>query len=75
MIVVGILAMPVVWKSESLHVQGAAPGGALVAAGLAYSVFYSVDEEIRFQATQQQVNATTIQRVKDIRSLRNRTLP
>ena len=69
MIVVGILAMPVVLEkvSHSMY-RVLLLAGALVAAGLAYSVFYSVDEEIRFQATQQQVNATTIQRLKDIRS-------
>jgi len=69
MIVVGILAMPVVLEkvSHSMY-KVLLLAGALVAAGLAYSVFYSVDEEIRFQATQQQVNATTIQRLKDIRS-------
>ena len=40
----------------------------LSAVGLAYSVFYSVDEEISFQATKKRVNATTIQRLKDIRA-------
>ena len=69
MIVVGILAMPVVLEkvSQSLYKVLLAVG-VLAAAGLAYSVFYSVDEEIQFQATQKQVNATTIQRLKDIRS-------
>ena len=69
MIVVGILAMPVVLEkvNQSLYKVLLAVG-VLAAAGLAYSVFYSVDEEIQFQATQKQVNATTIQRLKDIRS-------
>lgn len=69
MIVVGILAMPAVLEkvNQSLYKVLLAVG-VLAAAGLAYSVFYSVDEEIQFQATQQQVNATTIQRLKDIRS-------
>ena len=69
MIVVGILAMPVVLEkvNQSLYKVLLAVG-ALAAAGLAYAVFYSVDEEIQFQATQKQVNATTIQRLKDIRS-------
>ena len=69
MIVVGILSMPVVLEkvNQSLY-RVLLAVGVLAAAGLAYSVFYSVDEEIQFQATQQQVNATTIQRLKDIRS-------
>ena len=69
MILVGILAMPVVLEkvNQSLYKVLLAVG-VLAAAGLAYSVFYSVDEEIQFQATQKQVNATTIQRLKDIRS-------
>lgn len=69
MIVVGILAMPIVLEkvNQSLY-KVLLAAGVLAAAGLAYSVFYSVDEEIQFQATQQRVNATTIQRLKDIRS-------
>ena len=69
MIVVGILSMPVVLEkvNQSLY-RVLLAVGVLAAAGLAYSVFYSVDEEIQFQATQQQVNATTIQRLKDSRS-------
>lgn len=69
MIVVGILAMPVVLEkvNQSLY-RVLLASGVLAAAGLAYSVFYSVDEEIQFQATQKQVNATTIQRLKDIRA-------
>jgi hypothetical protein len=34
--------------------------GTLLAAGLAYSVFYSVDEEIKFQETQKRVMAVTV---------------
>lgn len=69
MIVVGILSMPVVLEkvNQSLY-RVLLAVGVLAAAGLAYSVFYSVDEEIQFQAIQKQVNATTIQRLKDIRS-------
>lgn len=69
MIVVGILSMPVVLEkvNQSLY-RVLLAVGVLAAAGLAYSVFYSVDEEIQFQATLKQVNATTIQRLKDIRS-------
>ena len=69
MIVVGILAMPVVLEKVNQALYKALLAfGVLAAAGLAYSVFYSVDEEMRFQATQKQVNAVTIQRLKDIRS-------
>lgn len=69
MIVVSILSMPVVLEkvNQSLY-RVLLAVGVLAAAGLAYSVFYSVDEEIQFQATQKRVNATTIQRLKDIRS-------
>ena len=69
MIVVGILAMPIVLEkvNQSLY-KVLLAAGVLAAGVLAYSVFYSVDEEIQFQATQQRVNATTIQRLKDIRS-------
>ena len=41
--------------------------GALAALALGYAVFYSVDEEIEFRATQERVNKTTIQRLSDIR--------
>ena len=69
MIVVGILAMPVVLEKVNQALYKALLAvGVLAAAGLAYSVFYSVDEEMQFQATQKQVNAITIQRLKDIRS-------
>ena len=69
MIAVGVVAMPVVLEKLDQKVyKGLLAVGVLAAAGLAYSVFYSVDEEIQFQATQKRVNATTIQRLKDIRS-------
>ena len=69
MIAVGAVAMPVVLEKLDQKVyKGLLAVGVLAAAGLAYSVFYSVDEEIQFQATQKRVNATTIQRLKDIRS-------
>ena len=64
MIVVGILAMPVVL--ELISPCKVLLAGACYCSRLAYSVFYSVDEEIQFQATQKQVNATTIHRFKDI---------
>jgi hypothetical protein len=69
MIVVGALAMPVVLeKMELKHYRVLLLVGGVSAAALAYSVFYSVDEEIQFQETKKSVNATTIQRLKDIRS-------
>ena len=69
MIAVGVVAMPVVLEKLDQKVyKGLLAVGVLAAVGLAYSVFYSVDEEIQFQATQKRVNATTIQRLKDIRS-------
>ena len=69
MLAVGVLVMPVVLEKLDQKIYKAVLAvGALAAAGLAYSVFYSVDEEIRFQETQKRVNATTIQRLKDIRS-------
>jgi len=61
--------MPVVLEKLNQNLYKVVLGvGALAAAGLAYSVFYSVDEEIRFQETQKRINATTIQRLKDIRA-------
>ena len=69
MIAVGVVAMPVVLEKLNQQVYKALLAvGVISAAALAYSVFYSVDEEIEFQATQKAVNATTIQRLKDIRS-------
>ena len=69
MIAVGVVAMPIVLeKLDQKMYKRLFAVGVLGALGLAYSVFYSVDEEIEFQATQKAVNATTIQRLKDIRS-------
>ena len=69
MIAVGAVAMPVVLEKLNQKVYKILLAvGALAAVGLAYSVFYSVDEEIQFQATQKRINATTIQRLKDIRA-------
>ena len=69
MILVGALAMPVVLErlNQTMYRVLLLVAG-LSALGLAYSVFYSVDEEINFQATKKRVNATTIQRLKDIRA-------
>ena len=68
LIVVGGLAMPLVLeKLNQTTYRVLMGGGALVAIGLGYAVFNSVDEEIRFQATQLRVNKATIQRLTDIR--------
>ena len=69
MILVGVLAMPVVLErlNQTMYRVLLLVAG-LSAVGLAYSVFYSVDEEISFQATKKRVNATTIQRLKDFRA-------
>ena len=69
MIAVGVMAMPAILEKVDYKMyKRLFAVGVLGALGLAYSVFYSVDEEIEFQATQKAVNATTIQRLKDIRS-------
>ena len=68
LIAVGALAMPVVLeKLSQTAYRGLMAGGALAALALGYAVFYSVDEEIEFRATQERVNKTTIQRLSDIR--------
>ena len=68
LIAVGALAMPVVLeKLSQTAYRGLMAAGALAALALGYAVFYSVDEEIEFRATQERVNKTTIQRLSDIR--------
>ena len=68
LIAVGALAMPVVLeKLSQTAYRGLMGAGALAALALGYAVFYSVDEEIEFRATQERVNKTTIQRLSDIR--------
>jgi hypothetical protein len=68
MIVVGLLAMPVVLeKFNQMTYRIVLLVATLAAAGLGYSVFYSVDEEIQFLETKKAVEATTVQRLKDIR--------
>jgi hypothetical protein len=68
LILVGILAMPVVLERLNRLVYfGLGVVGAVAAGYLAWAVFYSVDEEIQFQKTKDEVQAVTIQRLKDIR--------
>ena len=69
LILVAVLSTPAVLDGLSGKVyKGLLVIGTLLAAGLAYSVFYSVDEEIKFQETQKRVMAVTVQRLKDIRA-------
>lgn len=68
LIVVGLLAMPVVLERlNRLVYVGLGVVGSVAALYLAWAVFYSVDEEIQFQETKKEVQAVTIQRLKDIR--------
>ena len=68
LIVVGIIAAPAVMAkfNRTLTVVVGFVGIA-VAAFLAYSVWYSVDEEIEFQAKKKAIDEAVIQRLKDIR--------
>jgi hypothetical protein len=69
MVAVGVLAMPAVLERlNSTLYRALLAAATLASAALAYSVFYSVDEEIEFQETKKRVEATTIQRLKDIRA-------
>lgn len=65
---VGFLAMPAVLERLNRKIYLAIGAvGTVAALYLAWAVFYSVDEEIKFQETKAQVQAVTIQRLKDIR--------
>ncbi len=68
LIVVGLLAMPLVLERLNLMVYGGlGVVGSVAALYLSWAVFYSVDEEIQFQETKKEVQAVTVQRLKDIR--------
>jgi hypothetical protein len=68
LIAVGLLAMPAVLERLNRAIYVAlAVVGSFAAVYLAWAVFYSVDEEIQFQETKAEVQAVTIQRLKDIR--------
>jgi len=68
LISVGLLAMPAVLERLNRKIYLAIGGvGTVAALYLAWAVFYSVDEEIQFQETKAEVQAVTVQRLKDIR--------
>lgn len=68
LILVGIIAAPAVMaKFNRTLIVIVGFIGIAVAAFLAYSVWYSVDEEIEFQAKKKAIDEAVIQRLKDIR--------
>lgn len=68
LIIVGIIAAPAVMaKFNRTLIVIVGFIGIAVAAFLAYSVWYSVDEEIEFQAKKKAIDEAVIQRLKDIR--------
>jgi hypothetical protein len=68
LILVGVLAAPPVMAKFSVSlVKILGFLGIAIGAFLAYQVWYSVDEEIEFQAERDRINAVVIQRLKDIR--------
>ena len=70
LIAVAAIALPeVLVKLDSKKYKGLLFGGVAIALGLGYSVYYSVAEEMEFQATKQSIDAATIQQLKDIRDI------
>ena len=70
LIAVAVIALPeVLEKLDSKKYKGLLFGGVAIALGLGYSVYYSVAEEMEFQATKQSIDAATIQQLKDIRDI------
>ena len=70
LIAVAVIALPeVLEKLDSKKYKGLLFGGVAIALGLGYSVYYSVAEEMDFQATKQSIDAATIQQLKDIRDI------
>lgn len=68
LLLVGVLTMPVVMSRLNQQINKVLLVlGVVVAAGLAYQNYATVNEEIVFIETKQQVDAETIQRLKDIR--------
>jgi hypothetical protein len=68
LISVGLLAMPVVLERLNRKIYFALGAvGTVAALYLSWAVFYSVDEEITFLETKAEVQAVTVQRLKDIR--------
>ena len=70
LIAVAVIALPeVLEKLDKKKYKGLLFGGVAIALGLGYSVYYSVAEEMEFQATKQSIDAATIQQLKDIRDI------
>lgn len=70
LIAVGLMAMPVVLQRLNRMVYvGLGLIGTVASLYLAWAVFYSVDEEIQFLQTKEEVQAITVQRLKDIRDV------
>jgi hypothetical protein len=70
LIAVGLMAMPVVLQRLNRMVYlGLGVLGTAASLYLAWAVFYSVDEEIQFLQTKEEVQAITVQRLKDIRDV------
>jgi hypothetical protein len=68
LIAVAALATPyVLSRLQASHYRIMMIVGTVVAVWLGYEVFYSVDEEIQFRELKTQVDAETIQALKDIR--------
>ena len=68
LIAVAALASPyVLSRLQASHYRIMMIAGTVVAVWLGYEVFYSVDEEIQFRELKTQVDAETIQALKDIR--------
>lgn len=68
LIAVAALATPyVLSRLQASHYRIMMIAGSVVAVWLGYEVFYSVDEEIQFRELKTQVDAETIQALKDIR--------
>ncbi|MCH1585211.1 MAG: hypothetical protein L7S62_08650 [Flavobacteriales bacterium] len=68
LIAVAALATPyVLSRLQASHYRIMMIAGTVVAVWLGYEVFYSVDEEIQFRELKTQVDAETIQALKDIR--------
>lgn len=68
LILVGIIAMPVILSKFSLSVSRIILGiGLIITLYLAYRVVFSVEEEIEFRAKKERIDATVVQRLKDLR--------
>ena len=69
LIIVGALATPyVLSRLQAMHYRIMMIVATVAAVWLGYEVFYSVDEEIQFRELKTQVDAETVQALKDIRA-------